>query len=210
MSQRSKSGVFALLVFASIALSAGKAADGAPAPNASRTADAAPIMQAALPRPRPAPPRGIPAPMDVRVTAARIAPQVYQRRQAQCLARAIYFEARSESLDGQFAIARVVLNRTESGRYPDSICRVVYQNAHLNDRCQFSFACDGLPDEPTDSVAWAMALGMAAALVRTEDPLLPAELLRSTHYHADYVRPHWAPQLAMTGAVGRHIFYFER
>jgi spore germination cell wall hydrolase CwlJ-like protein len=148
--------------------------------------------------------------MDVRVTAARIAPQVYQRRQAQCLARAIYFEARSESLDGQFAIARVVLNRTESGRYPDSICRVVYQNAHLNDRCQFSFACDGLPDEPTDSVAWAMALGMAAALVRTEDPLLPAELLRSTHYHADYVRPHWAPQLAMTGAVGRHIFYFER
>jgi spore germination cell wall hydrolase CwlJ-like protein len=164
---------------------------------------------ASLPRPRPETPAALPAPIDARVTAAPVDPQAYQRRQAQCLARAIYFEARSEPVDGQFAVARVVLNRAESGHYPDTICRVVYQNAHMRDRCQFSFACDGLPDEPTESVAWAMALGMAAALVRTEDPLMPAELLQSTHYHADYVHPAWAPKLAMTGTVGRHIFYLE-
>jgi spore germination cell wall hydrolase CwlJ-like protein len=165
---------------------------------------------ASLPRPRPQPAAAIPTPIDARVTAATVDPQAYQRRQAQCLARAIYFEARSEPVDGQFAVARVVLNRAESGRYPDTICRVVYQNAHLKDRCQFSFACDGQPDQPTESIAWAMALGMAAALVRTEDPLLSAELLRSTHYHADYVHPAWAPKLATTGTVGRHIFYLER
>jgi spore germination cell wall hydrolase CwlJ-like protein len=50
---------------------------------------------------------------------------------------------------------------------------------------------------------------MAEALVRTEEPLMSKQLLQSTHYHADYVRPYWAPQLAMTGTVGRHIFYLE-
>jgi spore germination cell wall hydrolase CwlJ-like protein len=181
----------------------------APAAAALRAGPDAAHEITARPRPRPHPPAAIPAPIDARVSAAPVEPQAYQRRQTQCLARAIYFEARSEPVDGQFAVARVVLNRAESGRYPHTICRVVYQNAHMRDRCQFSFACDGQPDEPTESIAWAMALGMAAALVRTEDPLLSAELLRSTHYHADYVHPTWAPKLAMTGMVGRHIFYLE-
>jgi spore germination cell wall hydrolase CwlJ-like protein len=162
-----------------------------------------------LPKPRPLPAREVPAPVDLRVTAAPVDPEAYQRRQANCLAKAIYFEARSESVDGQFAVARVILNRTESGHYPDTICGVVYQNAHRINRCQFSFACDKLPDQPNESIAWALALGMAEALVRTEHPLLSQKLLRSTHYHADYARPYWAPQLAMTGAIGRHIFYIE-
>ena len=162
-----------------------------------------------LPRARPESQRIIPPPADMRVTAAPVDPEAYQQRQALCLARAIYFEARSEPLDGQFAVARVVLNRAESGHYPETICRVVYQNAHRRDRCQFSFACDGQPDEPAESIAWALALGMAEALVRTEEPLMSKQLLQSTHYHADYVRPYWAPQLAMTGTVGRHIFYLE-
>ncbi len=211
MLQRSRSGIAALIAVAAVVFGAGP---GAAAPShKSRTAidraAGAGLEYAMLPKPRPLPPRILPAPLDLRVTAAPIDPEAYQRRQVHCLARAIYFEARSEPVDGQFAVARVVLNRTESGRYPDTICRVVYQNAHLENRCQFSFVCDGLPDEPTDSIAWAMALGMAAALVRTEDPLLSAQVLRSTHYHADYVRPYWAPQLAMTGTVGRHIFYRE-
>ena len=161
-----------------------------------------------LPRPRPSQ-RHLAPPLDVRVTAAPIEAEAYQRRQVNCLAKAIYFEARSESVDGQFAVARVILNRTESGHYPDTICGVVYQNAHRINRCQFSFACDRLPDEPKESIAWALALGMAEALVRTEHPLLSQKLLKSTHYHADYVRPYWAPQLAMTGSIGRHIFYIE-
>jgi spore germination cell wall hydrolase CwlJ-like protein len=162
-----------------------------------------------LPRPRPSSAREVPAPLDVRVTAAPVEAEVYQRRQVNCLAKAIYFEARSESVDGQFAVARVILNRTESGHYPETICGVVYQNANRINRCQFSFACDKLPDQPDESIAWALALGMAEALVRTEHPLLSQKLLRSTHYHADYVRPYWAPQLAMTGSIGRHIFYIE-
>jgi spore germination cell wall hydrolase CwlJ-like protein len=162
-----------------------------------------------LPKARPSLPRHQPAPLDLRVTAAPVDPEAYQRRQANCLAKAIYFEARSESVDGQFAVARVILNRTENPHYPDTICRVVYQNAHRVNRCQFSFACDRLPDEPDESIAWALALGMAEALVRMEQPLLSEKLLQSTHYHADYVRPYWAPQLAMTGTVGRHIFYIE-
>ena len=171
----------------------------------------APVDAAAmtLPKPRPLPARGVPAPLDIRVTAAPVAAETYQRRQVNCLAKAIYFEARSESVDGQFAVARVILNRTESGHYPDTICGVVYQNAHRMNRCQFSFACDKLPDQPDESIAWALALGMAEALVRTEHPLLSQKLLQSTHYHADYVRPYWAPQLAMTGSIGRHVFYIE-
>jgi len=130
-------------------------------------------------------------------------------KEAICLAKAIYFEARSEPIDGQFAVARVVLNRTASRRYPDTICGVIYQNAHRKHRCQFSFACDGVPDEPDEPTSWAMARGMAEALLRTERPILPEPVLRSTHYHADYVRPSWARKLTNTGQVGQHIFYLS-
>jgi spore germination cell wall hydrolase CwlJ-like protein len=128
-------------------------------------------------------------------------------KQAMCLAKAIYFEARSEPLDGQFAVARVVLNRTASRRYPDTICGVVFQNAHRKHRCQFSFACDGKPDDPGDATAWALARGIAEALLRTDRPRLPEPVLRSTHYHAQYVRPSWSRKLTTTGQVGQHIFY---
>lgn len=126
-----------------------------------------------------------------------------------CLAQAIYFEARSEPIEGQFAVARVVLNRTASWRYPDTICGVVYQNAHRKHKCQFSFACDGKPDEADDPTSWALARGMAEALLRTAKPLLPAPVLRSTHYHARYVRPSWARKLTTAGQVGEHIFYIS-
>src|SRR5262249_58140344 len=63
-----------------------------------------------------------------------------------CLAEAIYFEARGEAVRGQMAVAQVVLNRVFSEKYPNTVCGVVYQNAHRRLHCQFTFACDGIPD----------------------------------------------------------------
>jgi spore germination cell wall hydrolase CwlJ-like protein len=128
-------------------------------------------------------------------------------REALCLAKAIYFEARGKPLAGQFAVARVVLNRAADRRFPDTICEVVYQDSELKHRCQFSFACDGMPDEPEDETAWALARGMAEAMLRSERPQISTRVLRATHYHADYVAPWWAPKLRHAGQVGRHIFY---
>lgn len=70
--------------------------------------------------------------------------------QTQCLAQAIYFEARSEPLEGQLAVGQVVMNRVESNAYPDTTCEVVFQNERMRHRCQFSFACDGKSDRPRD------------------------------------------------------------
>jgi spore germination cell wall hydrolase CwlJ-like protein len=154
-------------------------------------------------------PRQRPLPIATAATAGIPAGELAagHERQAVCLAQAIYFEARGEPLAGQFAVARVILNRTADRRFPNTICEVVYQDAERKDRCQFSFACDGLPDEPEDQMAWALARGMAEALMRVEQPRLSRSVLRATHYHANYVAPWWAAKLGMAGRVGRHVFY---
>ncbi|HEX2256864.1 MAG TPA: cell wall hydrolase [Afifellaceae bacterium] len=164
--------------------------------------------QVMLPRPKPAP-----EPSDAEVATGSLGEDsgaARHAREALCLAKAIYFEARSEPIEGQLAVARVVLNRAASRHYPDTICGVVFEGSALRDRCQFSFACDGQPDEPEDQAAWALARGMAEALLMAEQPLLSRRVLRATHYHADYVAPWWAPKLKHAGQVGRHIFYIGR
>ncbi|WP_260905437.1 cell wall hydrolase [Chelativorans salis] len=131
-------------------------------------------------------------------------------KEIECLARAIYFEARGESRDGQRAVAHVVLNRVESGFYPNSICGVVYQNDHLRDACQFSFACDGTPDRIKDPEAYETAETIAKRSFARDGwwRVINSDLARSTHYHADYVKPWWAKKLERTGQIGRHIFYY--
>ena len=74
-----------------------------------------------------------------------------------CLARAVYFEARSESELGQLAVAKVILNRVKDPNYPNTICGVVYQGSNRRNSCQFSFACDGLPDDVRQPGAWAQS-----------------------------------------------------
>lgn len=121
-----------------------------------------------------------------------------------CLAQAIYFEARSENLEGQLAVAQVVLNRVDDHRYPNSICGVVFQNEHLPFRCQFSFACDGRSDNPHNKQAWAIARTIAnIALNNSWADLSDA----STHYHAVEVHPYWMSKLDRRVKVGHHIFY---
>lgn len=131
-----------------------------------------------------------------------------------CMARAIYFEARGEPVDGQIAVGRVILNRARSGHYPATVCGVVYQNDHRRNRCQFSFACDGKPDEIRDTDSWGAILMRAAVLLATdeqctEDAASRGSIGMSTHYHATYVSPRWSRSLQETGRIGHHVFYFE-
>jgi spore germination cell wall hydrolase CwlJ-like protein len=131
-------------------------------------------------------------------------------RDLNCLARAIYFEARGEPTRGKLAVGRVVLNRVASKSYPHSVCRVVYQNDHRRNRCQFSFACDGKPDVITDRATWQETLTYAEWLLTHDaSERHESELWTSTHYHADYVTPDWAKHLTLTGRVGRHLFYHD-
>lgn len=135
---------------------------------------------------------------------------VSYRKELECLARAIYFEARGEPDRGQEAVALVILNRVKSEYYPDTVCKVVYQNAHMRNACQFSFACDGKPDEINEKDAYAKAESIATQVFGCENGGCesPNLFMRSTHYHADYVTPRWAKKLQRTGQVGRHIFYY--
>lgn len=117
-----------------------------------------------------------------------------------CLATAIYFEARSESQLGQFAVATVILNRAKAANYPSSICGVVYQGASRLNACQFSFACDGQSDLPQNGRAWETAVAVAT---------LALDVAAATHYHADYVDPSWSRSLHRLTKIGRHIFYSQ-
>ena len=131
----------------------------------------------------------------------------------ECLAMAIYHEARGESREGQEAVGRVILNRVDSKYHPGTVCGVVYKNAHMKNACQFSFACDGISDKPKESGAWKRSRDLASKLLDC-DKACRAEKRKgggidsSTHYHATYVSPSWSRKLKKTGKVGNHIFYY--
>jgi spore germination cell wall hydrolase CwlJ-like protein len=136
--------------------------------------------------------------------AALIAPE-QREDEKKCLAEAIYFEARSEPVEGQAAVAQVVLNRVKSGLYPGSVCGVVYQNRHRYKACQFTFACEGKALTVKEPAAWLLAQRIAREVVEGETYL--EAVGASTHYHADYVSPWWSRRLKRTDQIGRHIFY---
>lgn len=129
----------------------------------------------------------------------------FSKKEQTCLATGIYFEARGEVPKGQEAVAQVILNRVRAPSYPDTICDVVYQNQHMRNRCQFSFACDGIPDRITNKRAYAKAERIALE-VTNGDIWLP-EVGSATHYHATYVRPRWARAMEQVDKIGLHIFY---
>lgn len=129
----------------------------------------------------------------------------YQARQRRCLATAIYFEARGEPIQGQLAVAQVVMNRVRSSLYPDTICGVVYQGQHRRTGCQFSFTCDGIADVARDKERWRLANELALKVTQGETFL--GDIGHATHYHANYVSPRWRRQLNRIKKVGAHIFY---
>ena len=119
--------------------------------------------------------------------------------QGNCLATAVYFEARGESLEGQLAVARVVMNRAASGKYAPDWCGVVKQPA------QFSFVRHGeFPWIDTSSAAWARAQAIARLAVANVVPSVDSDVL---WYHASYVDPSWGHRLNMVEKIGAHMFY---
>ena len=119
--------------------------------------------------------------------------------EANCIATAVYFEARGESVEGQLAVARVIMNRAASGKYPASWCAVVKQPA------QFSFVSHGqFPAIDAASTAWAHAQGITRLAMANVVPSLTTDVL---WYHADYVAPSWGHRLSFAQKIGQHIFY---
>jgi spore germination cell wall hydrolase CwlJ-like protein len=120
-------------------------------------------------------------------------------QETNCLATAVYFEARGESLEGQLAVAHVVMNRATSGRYPSDWCGVVKQPA------QFSFVRHGeFPYADTNSDAWKKAEAIAELAAANVVPSISPDVL---WYHADYVAPSWRHGLQEVQQIGAHIFY---
>ena len=130
---------------------------------------------------------------------------VFSKAEQKCLATAVYFEARGESLRGQAAVAQVVLNRVRNPAYPSTICGVVYQNDSWRNRCQFSFACDGVKDVINQPANYKVAEEVAMAV--TAGKIFLPEVASSTHYYAQYVSPGWARSMQKMKKIGLHIFY---
>ncbi|GLK80058.1 cell wall hydrolase [Methylopila turkensis] len=146
--------------------------------------------------------------IETRLSRRLFIPEDQLPRAEQCLAEAIYFEARGEPVTGQYAVAQVVMNRVRSGYYPDTICGVVYQNKHRRNACQFSFACDRIPDRVNNARAWEIAERVARDV--TQGGAWLPEVGDATHYHATYVRPRWIRDMVKLDAIGLHIFYRVR
>jgi hypothetical protein len=125
-------------------------------------------------------------------------------RALDCLTSAVYYEARSQSDDGERAVAQVVLNRVRDRAFPPSVCGVVYQGSNRRTGCQFSFTCDGSMDRPTQPSAWARARAIASEAL---GGAVYAPVGSATFYHADYVNPWWAASMKQVTQIGAHIFY---
>jgi spore germination cell wall hydrolase CwlJ-like protein len=119
-----------------------------------------------------------------------------------CLALNVYFESRGESKIGQEFVAWVTLNRVTSGKFPNNVCDVVWEDK------QFSWTHDGKSDKPKDQQAWAIAQQIADQVVDTygveSDPTEGA-----TFFHSDYVNPYWTDKVTKVVQIDNHIFYKE-
>jgi spore germination cell wall hydrolase CwlJ-like protein len=125
--------------------------------------------------------------------------------QWQCLAEALYFEARGETVRGQFAVAEVIMNRVKSGRFPNSVCGVIHQGTGKKYQCQFTYTCDGIPENIREPRAWERVGKVARAIL---DGTAPLNLTAgATHYHTTAVSPRWSRKYTKTAAIGDHLFY---
>lgn len=122
----------------------------------------------------------------------------------QCLTEALYHEARGESIEGQYAVAEVILNRVDMPEYPNTVCGVVQQGNHRRNACQFSYSCDGRSDAMPDSAA-RLRVGRIARVMLDG---APRNLTHgATHFHATWVNPSWNTLYPRTTRIGVHVFY---
>ena len=125
-------------------------------------------------------------------------------RAQQCLAMAVHYEAASESLAGQRAVAQVVLNRVGHPSYPNTVCGVVFQGSERRTGCQFTFTCDGSLARRPEALAFARAHGVARAALAGS---VSRDVGLATHYHTIWINPYWASSLDSVGVIGAHRFY---
>jgi spore germination cell wall hydrolase CwlJ-like protein len=121
-----------------------------------------------------------------------------------CLAEALYFEARGETVKGQVAVAEVIMNRVKSERFPSTACDVINQGTGRKHRCQFSYTCDGLAETISEPVAYSRVSKVARAVL---DGRVPDLTDGATHYHTTAVNPKWSKVYVKTASIGDHVFY---
>ena len=142
------------------------------------------------------------------VTGTAFAKKQHDIRNIKCLAMNVYHEARGEPVSGQYAVANVTLNRVNADRYPDDVCRVVYQKTWIDKRqryvAAFSWTVDRIADIPKESRAWKQAVKVARQVYYENATSQAKDAL---YYHADYVKPRWASKKLRVAKIGRHIFY---
>lgn len=140
------------------------------------------------------------------------------KNEVMCLAKNIYFEAGTESTAGKVAVGVVTMNRVEDKRWPDTVCGVVEQAQYskwwwdnhqkkvpVRYKCQFSWFCDGKPDNPYPGDIWQESLHLAEKIYFNNP--YKGLLNGATHYHATYVSPNWAKHFKVVARVDSHIFY---
>ncbi len=144
-------------------------------------------------------------PSDVHIDFSSI---VVSKDELVCLALNDYWEARSESLAGRIAVARVVLNRAMDPRFPSNLCDIIKQVSFQGEqrRCQFSWFCEGKTDTMAEPDQWRLSLKIAAAVLQ-KDCAIPDPTGGALWYHADFTRPAWAVGYESTTIIGQHVFY---
>ena len=132
------------------------------------------------------------------VAAPVAAEDAPSERALACLAEAVYYEARGEPTQGRAAVAYVVLNRAESGEFPETPCAVVAEG------CQFSYRCDGRPEALAVRADRDAAFATAKAVLTgaVADPTNGA-----LFFHAGHIQPGWFESRTRIGEIGNHVFY---
>lgn len=123
--------------------------------------------------------------------------------QLNCLTRNIYYEAGHEPFEGKVAVAQVTINRSESGKFPKDICKVVYQKDDALGLCQFSWFCNGDVKKPKNIAAYKEC-EIVARQVLLEEFRLPS-LKHALYFHATHINPGWKREKVAT--IGGHVFY---
>ena len=147
-----------------------------------------------------------PAKKDVQFTRSWVdaQPRATGSAEWRCLSEALYFEARGETVKGQFAVAEVIKNRVNSKRFPSSFCAVINQGTGKKYQCQFTYTCDGHAEVIREPKAYQRVSKVARAMI---DDRAPPVTNGATHYHTTAVRPRWSRVFKRTTRIGVHLFY---
>ena len=137
-------------------------------------------------------------------TTVQIEENTHLASEIECMAQAVYYEARSETASGQRAVAEVILNRVSNKHFPDSVCGVVYEGSERSTGCQFTFTCDGSMDVAPKGKGWDRSVQVANLVMSSG---YTPSTHWATHYHTTEVNPKWSKTMRMTRQVGNHVFY---